>query len=288
MEYVWGVQYRNFNGKAGGDVVRARGIARLVPGARWDPERMLGVTTTPLTQNTRWIDAIEASDSPASHSLKHDAAVDAEQPSRRVRIMLQDVQRHGFLSNRMDARFTVLGANAMQQEFVAEHACTTIQSNAELSFYDCLRKEGSPNILAAEEQRLQPNGILKQTQPSSHSSSSQAASGMEIPMATSSSPATPVNDAEAAELFGPDELDEHVEFHRVAIDEFGIVGNAKHLEDEHSTIAPMDVVQALGVSAQTACHVCLLCFPWCSKVSALAPKAAASTKDGVHDHRPSP
>ena len=55
---------QNFIGVAGGDVVRARALIRLIPSARWDSERIMGVRTTPLTEHSRFMDTIEEKTSP--------------------------------------------------------------------------------------------------------------------------------------------------------------------------------------------------------------------------------
>ena len=87
---------QNFVGIAGGNVVRARAILRLVPSARWDSARLLGVTTTPLTENSRFMDDIETKDAPHEHPpVDIHGPIDAP-ARRRVRITLADLKKFGF------------------------------------------------------------------------------------------------------------------------------------------------------------------------------------------------
>ena len=85
---------QNMIGVHGSGVVRARAIIRLVPEARWDPARVLGVQTTPLEENNRFMNDIDARDDP--HGFP---AVDRQEDNpadlvarRRHKITLTDLQ----------------------------------------------------------------------------------------------------------------------------------------------------------------------------------------------------
>ena len=79
-------------GLPNGDVVRARAIVRLVPSSRWDSRLALLRNTTPLTENCKWLDAIEDHEQPHKHRPSEED-VPEQSASRRVRITLQDLQR---------------------------------------------------------------------------------------------------------------------------------------------------------------------------------------------------
>ena len=87
---------QDFVGMRSGDVVRARALVRLVPAARWDSDMLLAITTTPLTEHNRWLDSIEADGKPHEHSALDDGEGHATPPTRKVRITLRDVNKHGF------------------------------------------------------------------------------------------------------------------------------------------------------------------------------------------------
>ena len=80
-------------------MIRARAIVRLVKEARWDTQRRLEVSETPLTENSKHMDLIESQ--PDSHAHPdRDLQGDPDPPSRRrVKITLQDLKQHGFSPN---------------------------------------------------------------------------------------------------------------------------------------------------------------------------------------------
>ena len=81
-------------GVYGGGVVRARAIIRLIPEARWDPARVLGVQVTSWTENSKFMNDIDEKEDP--HELP---AVDRQEDGheelvarRRLKITRKDLQ----------------------------------------------------------------------------------------------------------------------------------------------------------------------------------------------------
>ena len=57
----------------------------------------MGVKTTPLTEHSRFMDSFEEKTSPHDFSdADNVGSTDGEQTIRRVRIVLKDLQTHGF------------------------------------------------------------------------------------------------------------------------------------------------------------------------------------------------
>ena len=50
---------QSFVAPANGEIVRARALIRLIPSARWDAHRVMGVKNTPLTENSNIVDEID-------------------------------------------------------------------------------------------------------------------------------------------------------------------------------------------------------------------------------------
>ena len=61
---------QNFIGVAGGQVVRIRAMIRLVPSARWDLARLLGVQVPPLQAHSSFLDSIGTHDAPHDFDAK--------------------------------------------------------------------------------------------------------------------------------------------------------------------------------------------------------------------------
>ena len=87
---------QNFVGVQGGGVVRARALLRLAPEYRWDVQKTLEIGITPLTESSRYMDSLESLDAPHEHPAPDVVGPDAQPQSRRVKIMLADLRRHGF------------------------------------------------------------------------------------------------------------------------------------------------------------------------------------------------
>ena len=88
---------QHFIGVSGGDVVRARAILRLIPEARWDAQRVLGVNTTPLTEHSRFFDSIEGKPDPHEYPAADRAEGSGPATSqRRVKITLSGLQKYRF------------------------------------------------------------------------------------------------------------------------------------------------------------------------------------------------
>ena len=88
---------QNFVGLKNGTVVRAKAITRVIFDVRWNPDRLLNVTTTPLNEFQQAFDELEAIDAPEDHLDKPNTVPEVESSNpRRVPIHRNGLKTHGF------------------------------------------------------------------------------------------------------------------------------------------------------------------------------------------------
>lgn len=172
---------QNFVWLFNGTVVRARAIVRLVPAARWDWTFAQRLTTTPLTENSSWLDSMGQQERPHQH-LPLDQGDSPAGSFRRVKITLADLRTHGFTAG-------CLRCNCHRD---ANHRRARFHKHTEACrkrVYDCLLNAGSSKIKFAHSDRVQTQG-----QPAP------PASGSEQPVVHDVEPSEPV---EAHDPFHP-------------------------------------------------------------------------------------
>ena len=139
---------QNIIGLQGGDTTRARAMIRLVPEHRWDAARILGVRTTPLTESTRHLDAVEALPEPHDHPVADQQGPTDSSTTRRLKITLKDLQEHGFSP----------GCPRCGLHSQGEHRRARFHSHTEVCrqrVYDKLREAGVGKMVHADPARVQ-------------------------------------------------------------------------------------------------------------------------------------
>ena len=143
---------KTFVGIAGGRVILARAIIRMVPEARWDTERLRSLVDTPLTEATHFVGEIETLENPhAPPESDLQEPPDALPARRCVRITLK--YRHEQGLSHGCARCGLHQLNRRQRARFHHHteACTQ-------RLRDCLRKAKAPQIVHADADKTNPSG----------------------------------------------------------------------------------------------------------------------------------
>ena len=246
---------QNFIGVAGGQVVRARAMIRLVPSARWDLGRLLGVQVTPLQEHSSFLDSIETHDAPHDFDATN-TSDDTVHSKRRLRITLKDLDAFGFSPQCPKCQMHERHEHKRAQFYDHTESCRA-------RIYDALRKSGASKIVHtdAERTKTKTKASEKSADPQGHQAAGSSASSS----GHGPEPAAPqVNDEDdAAHLFAPDP-DDQTEFYQVVNDDHEIMDNARALEgepayihdfeEEHSTMALLDTLQTNGVEPAVAAN----------------------------------
>ena len=134
---------QNFIGRWDGSVVRARGMARLIPSKRWDAKRIERIMATPMSEKTQLQDAIEEQLEPhANRDDATDAAKD-ERLKARLKITAKDLREHGFTDG---CRRCYLHRGGMH----ARARGTSHTEDCRARIYGAMRGKGSKRILRAD------------------------------------------------------------------------------------------------------------------------------------------
>ena len=223
---------------------------------------LLAVATTPLTEHTRWLDKIEASEKPHAYPETDDGEDHPAPAHRRVRITFKDLQRHGFTD--MCPRCSCHASG--------NHRRATFHHHSEFCrsrLYDCLKAEGASKIRLAPAERTatktsistHKKSILKKMR---DASASQSASPTDAEGANDDADILKLDSEgfggdipkDDAALFAPSEdEDDTSNFYRVVNDDHEMVENAASVaNDDYMNCALMDTLQCLGVDCLVACN----------------------------------
>ena len=81
-----------------GSITRTRAMARIIPGMRWNADRILLRVATPCQERVDALDSIEAEKNPHDHSCAEQPQddPDAARAKRRLNIDYKDLETHGY------------------------------------------------------------------------------------------------------------------------------------------------------------------------------------------------
>ena len=228
---------QNFVGRSGGTVVRARAIVRRIPSARWDAQRLLAISTTPLTEKCRYLDLLEQQERPHAHDPTDeidDVAVPESSGPRGLKITPKYLRNHGFSE----------GCPRCSCHEQSNHRRARFHKHTEACrqrLYSQLRAAGSDKICLADDSRTASKHFPKE--PNASDSPVETGPPDLPPPAAPPTPVVNEDDREASDLVGLDEDD----FHNVVNEDGDILENASRLEHHEHMVALMDALQVMGL-----------------------------------------
>ena len=246
---------QNFVGLANGDVVCARAIVRLVPGLRWDVDKIDSIRITPFDFKTRNQDTIE--EDPDPHNHPEPKPSDAEPAvSRRLKIFDSDIKRFGYTDGCPRCDCARKGQLLRAKSVRHNEECRN-------RLYDAMREAGVEKMKRADDE---DPGRTK-AQPKTPAKKSEDSPGNEPKLVDA--PMEPIDDtpdqvAEDVELTGADDdMFDTTDFHNVVNGDVDHGLEVEHDGDDimepaedHIMSQMMDVLQTIGVSATDAANHC--------------------------------
>ena len=96
---------QNMIGLNNGEVVCARAMVRVIPGVRWDADRVAKIHVSPMNFKTSSQDRIEEEAEPHTHPEPTADGEDQTRQSRRLRILDADVKQYGYTDGCMRCQY---------------------------------------------------------------------------------------------------------------------------------------------------------------------------------------
>ena len=211
-------------------------MIRLIPSARWDAERVLGVKITPLQESTKFVDDIETQKDSHDFQEQDREGPNIAPPKRRVNITFKDLQTHGVPSHCPQCSLHEQGVHRRARMHAHTEACRA-------RAYDELRKAGSDKMMHADAERTQasPKGLPLRSALKTSSSHGPAPSVERTAPApqTPTPPSPSIHDVPAEQVFGHGNGDdEDTSFvHEVVNEDSEMLENAQARNSSASMLA---------------------------------------------------
>ena len=247
---------QNFVGLANGEVVCARAIVRLVPGLRWDPDKIGAISITPFDFKTRGHDKIE--EDPDPHSHPEPKPMDSEVTvSRRLKIFDSDVKKFGYTDRCPRCDFARKGQLIRARGVSHSEECRN-------RLYDAMREAGVEKMKRADMEdpartKVQPKKMAKKPEQPDVEENKPT----DAPMELMDDAAEVHVDHDVEVHLGGDDMQDTTNFFSEVNDdadnnldvEFD-GDDVMEPEDDHIMSQIMDVLQTTGVSAADAANYC--------------------------------